>query len=116
MGNREDVQSVSRVRNRQPSPESPERLRASAKTAIVADARPLDRVPADFNTEAYDRIADNPFFEVAENPLSTFSIDVDTASYANLRRFLNKQHASAQGCGPNRGDGELFLLRLPGSC
>ena len=89
LGNREGVQSVSRVRNRRPSPESPERFRASAKTAIVADARPLDRVPADFNTEAYDRIADNSFFEVAENPLSTFSIDVDTASYANLRRFLN---------------------------
>jgi Ca-activated chloride channel family protein len=41
------------------------------------------------NTEAYDLIADNPFLEVAQNPLSTFSIDVDTASYSNVRRFLN---------------------------
>jgi Ca-activated chloride channel family protein len=41
-----------------------------------------------FNTEAYDRIVDNPFLEVAGNPLSTFSIDVDTASYANVRRYL----------------------------
>ena len=41
-----------------------------------------------FNTEAYDRIEDNPFVAVAEDPRSTFSIDVDTASYANLRRFL----------------------------
>jgi Ca-activated chloride channel family protein len=41
------------------------------------------------NTEAYDLIADNPFLEAAQNPLSTFSIDVDTASYANVRRFLN---------------------------
>ena len=40
------------------------------------------------NTEAYDRIVDNPFLSVAQNPLSTFSIDVDTASYANVRRFL----------------------------
>ena len=43
----------------------------------------------DFNTEAYDRIDDNPFRRVSQDPLSTFSIDVDTASYANVRRFLN---------------------------
>ena len=43
----------------------------------------------DFNTEAYDRIDDNSFRRVAQDPLSTFSIDVDTASYANVRRFLN---------------------------
>jgi len=41
------------------------------------------------NTEAYARIHDNAFLAVARNPLSTFSIDVDTASYANVRRFLN---------------------------
>ena len=42
-----------------------------------------------FNTETYDRIDENPFLDVRQNPLSTFSIDVDTASYANVRRFLN---------------------------
>jgi len=42
-----------------------------------------------FNTEAYDHINDNPFLDVLQNPLSTFSIDVDTASYSNVRRFLN---------------------------
>jgi Ca-activated chloride channel family protein len=42
------------------------------------------------NTEAYDRIVDNPFKAVGENPLSTFSIDVDTAAYANMRRFINQ--------------------------
>ncbi|MEM9883279.1 MAG: von Willebrand factor type A domain-containing protein [Planctomycetota bacterium] len=42
-----------------------------------------------FNTEAYDRIADNPFRVVWDRPVSTFSIDVDTASYANVRRFLD---------------------------
>ena len=46
----------------------------------------------ELNTEAYDRIYENPFLDVRQNPLSTFSIDVDTASYANVRRFLN-QHA-----------------------
>jgi Ca-activated chloride channel family protein len=40
------------------------------------------------NTETYSRIDDNPFLRVADKPLSTFSSDVDTASYANLRRFL----------------------------
>jgi Ca-activated chloride channel homolog len=40
------------------------------------------------NTEQYDRIYDNPFLTTKENPLSTFSIDVDTGSYSNIRRFL----------------------------
>jgi Ca-activated chloride channel family protein len=43
-----------------------------------------------FNTEAYDKIDDNQWTAVAARPLSTFSIDVDTASYANVRRFLNQ--------------------------
>jgi Ca-activated chloride channel family protein len=42
------------------------------------------------NAEAYDAINDNPFLTVAQNPLSTFSIDVDTASYSNVRRYLNQ--------------------------
>jgi len=40
------------------------------------------------NTEAYAYIEENRFRSVANEPLSTFSIDVDTASYANVRRFL----------------------------
>jgi Ca-activated chloride channel family protein len=43
----------------------------------------------DFNTEDYDGIAENRFLMVRDNPLSTFSIDVDAASYSNVRRFLN---------------------------
>ena len=39
--------------------------------------------------EAYNSIQENPFRRVAQAPLSTFSIDVDTASYANVRRFLS---------------------------
>ncbi|MBT0653060.1 vWA domain-containing protein [Geomobilimonas luticola] len=45
--------------------------------------------PADYNTEGYDRVNENGFLEVLKNPLSTFSIDVDTASYTNVRRFIN---------------------------
>ncbi len=42
-----------------------------------------------FNTEEYDAITENPFLTARENPLSTFSIDVDAGSYSNVRRFLN---------------------------
>ncbi len=45
------------------------------------------------NTEAYRRIDDNPFVRVDTAPLSTFSIDVDTASYSNVRRFLSNGDA-----------------------
>ncbi|MBA3441159.1 MAG: von Willebrand factor type A domain-containing protein, partial [Pyrinomonadaceae bacterium] len=41
------------------------------------------------NTERYDQPDDNSFHEAARAPLSTFSVDVDTASYSNTRRFLN---------------------------
>ena len=43
----------------------------------------------DFNTEEYNAIKENSYMSVAANPLSTFSIDVDTASYTNLRRMIN---------------------------
>ncbi len=57
---------------------------------------PVLRRP-DFNTEAYDRIVENAFLAVRENPLSTFSIDVDTASYANMRRFINAGQLPPKG-------------------
>ena len=43
----------------------------------------------DFDTATYDHVSENPFLPAASNPLSTFSIDVDTASYSNVRRFIN---------------------------
>jgi Ca-activated chloride channel family protein len=48
-----------------------------------------DQQQQQFNTEEYDAIHDNTFLESAKNPLSTFSIDVDAASYSNIRRFIN---------------------------
>jgi Ca-activated chloride channel family protein len=51
-----------------------------AEAAVAADQ--------EHNTESYDQVVENAFLAVAKNPLSTFSIDVDTASYANTRRFL----------------------------
>ena len=42
------------------------------------------------NTESYDVINENIFKEVLNSPLSTFSVDVDKASYSNIRRFINQ--------------------------
>lgn len=42
-----------------------------------------------FDTERYQHVDDNPVRVAAEHPVSTFSIDVDTGAYANVRRFLN---------------------------
>ena len=42
-----------------------------------------------FEREGYDGIVENRFLKATDNPLSTFSIDVDAASYSNIRRMLN---------------------------
>ena len=41
------------------------------------------------NSEEYGEFLESPFYYASQVPLSTFSIDVDTASYANIRRMLN---------------------------
>jgi Ca-activated chloride channel family protein len=43
----------------------------------------------DWNTEGYSAIHENGYKDVLNAPLSTFSIDVDKASYSNIRRFIN---------------------------
>jgi Ca-activated chloride channel homolog len=63
------------------------RLAGSHQTS--APKRMIMPQPAEFNTENYAHVAENAFLNVADQPLSTFSIDVDTASYSNARRFLN---------------------------
>src|SRR5947207_7855756 len=54
-------------------------------TVVAHDWHELHEAP---RTEQYDPIIENPFLAPLQQPLSTFSIDVDTASYANMRRFL----------------------------
>ena len=69
--------------------------RTVAEGDLLARSRSL---PTDnHNTEAYDAIEDNPFRETKGNELSTFSIDVDTASYANVRRFLQSEQLPPAG-------------------
>lgn len=48
-----------------------------------------DAYVPDFNTEGYSTIHENGYKDVLNQPLSTFSIDVDRASYSNVRRFIN---------------------------
>ncbi|MFL5729577.1 MAG: von Willebrand factor type A domain-containing protein [Cytophagaceae bacterium] len=47
-----------------------------------------DQVQENYNTESYNTIVENEFLNSKENPLSTFSIDVDGASYSNSRRYI----------------------------
>jgi len=44
--------------------------------------------PTELTQENYDHISEREYSKVKDSPLSTFSIDVDTASYSNMRRFL----------------------------
>ncbi|HKK41635.1 MAG TPA: von Willebrand factor type A domain-containing protein, partial [Bacteroidales bacterium] len=67
----------------------------SEKMLISASVKGSPGIPAfrrysgNFNTEAYAPVNENVFRYVKANPLSTFSIDVDHASYSNIRRFIN---------------------------
>jgi len=56
--------------------------------AFAPPAPPVYRQPVD--TERYEHLDENPVRLAAEHPVSTFSIDVDTGAYANVRRFLNQ--------------------------
>ncbi len=51
--------------------------------------RAFQRFNSNFNTEGYASVSENGYKIVKNNPLSTFSIDVDNASYSNIRRFIN---------------------------
>ena len=63
--------------------------RYDRKAASVDEVRNVKVETPEFNTEEYDQIVENEFLLAINNPKSTFSIDVDTASYSNVRRFIN---------------------------
>jgi len=77
------------------------RMRANAKAAgnmayapmqamLAAPAPPPSGYWQPANTEKYAAHDDNPVHRASEEPVSTFSIDVDTGSYANVRRMLHE--------------------------
>ena len=70
----------------QPMPTTPA-ARVGGVEGLVAYSR-IGAPDVEHNTEEYGRFEENPFLRPDDNPLSTFSIDVDRASYANVRRFL----------------------------
>jgi len=84
------------VRERLAAPVAAEMAAAASQkrmsTLAYAPSPIADVLPPGYRDESreqYQAYADNPVFAVAETPVSTFSIDVDTGSYANVRRFLN---------------------------
>ena len=84
------------VRERMAAPVAAEMPAAASQkrmsTLAYAPSPIADVLPPGYRDESreqYQAYADNPVFAVAETPVSTFSIDVDTGSYANVRRFLN---------------------------
>ncbi len=73
-----------------PAAESIAYVKAHDRQRITSSHYPsILRADDGFNREGYDHIRENGFKSVLRDPLSTFSIDVDGASYSNVRRFLN---------------------------
>ncbi|WP_434704516.1 VWA domain-containing protein [Pseudomonas sp. Z1-12] len=68
--------------------------------AMPAPSVASDAIAAGYRAEPreqYEKLPDNPIHSVAETPVSTFSVDVDTGSYANVRRLLNQASLPPEG-------------------
>ncbi|MCZ8061408.1 VWA domain-containing protein [Silanimonas sp.] len=70
-----------------PAPPAPSAQLGFAAPSVAAPAADFAALP-EANTERYADVPPNPVQRVAEQPVSTFSIDVDTGSYSNLRRMI----------------------------
>lgn len=75
---------------------------AGAKMEMMpaVSARPMGRampMPKVFTTERYAHIEENRFKDTRTSPLSTVSIDVDTASYTNVKRFIGENRMPPRG-------------------
>ena len=73
----------------------PGKLARSTVLPIHGEHRPYSDEGS--NTEEYSNITENGFHKVTDEPLSTFSIDVDAASYSNVRRYLNNNQLPPAG-------------------
>ncbi|NLX67149.1 MAG: DUF3520 domain-containing protein [Bacteroidales bacterium] len=69
---------------------SPSQLRRSSNGLRDAIAGRIAGVVWESDTEEYGTFKENRFFPVEKQPLSTFSLDVDVASYGNIRRMINQ--------------------------
>ncbi len=66
---------------------SPMKSKSYPHVQALMEPGPQDR--PNWNRESYNAVQENGFINASRDPLSTFSIDVDTASYANVRRFVH---------------------------
>ncbi len=77
-----------------PMMRDPSQARSIANAQLaIAPPPSIPSQSASFNREAYAHLDENPFVAVGDDPLSTFSVDVDTASYSNLRQMLSEGRA-----------------------
>ena len=88
------IEEVHREAEHKLLPAVPVLTRPAAKMrmadALVAQGLSIVRVPVEpVNRENYAHFTDNPVRRAAEHPLSTFSIDVDSGAYSNVRRMIN---------------------------
>jgi Ca-activated chloride channel family protein len=75
--------------NSAPYPASPPPV-FSARPKMAYSREAEEEPPMPVDRENYAHFDDNPIKSVSEQPISTFSIDVDTGAYANVRRILNQ--------------------------
>lgn len=74
-----------------PAVTSQAEVRAALNDVVITGSRVLPGMtPPPADTERYPDATPNPVKRTADQPVSTFSIDVDTAAYANVRRFINE--------------------------
>ena len=75
-----------------PAPPSPSTVMTTASPQMYGGVSPLAHPapPEPANTEKYAERDDNPVHRTSEQPVSTFSVDVDTGSYSNVRRMLRE--------------------------
>lgn len=81
-------------RHTTPERETRKRYDGRAQAMQLSEAyAPMIPISPGVNTEEYEGLDENIFYGADKKPLSTFSIDVDAASYSNLRRFINNGQA-----------------------
>ena len=85
------LQEAERKAGALPANATPDRPRLPASGELQRRDHDLPgRYDPNFEREGYERIFENEFLAVGPNPLSTFGIDVDRTSYANVRRFIRE--------------------------
>ncbi|WP_416310528.1 vWA domain-containing protein [Pseudomonas sp. W03] len=106
--NADAIQVEPTIKPASPPPQLAESAKLERSVGYVAQAPVASIAPApmadmqqpgyvDVPREQYQNLPDNPVHAVAQDPVSTFSIDVDTGSYANVRRILNEGRLPPKG-------------------